>query len=211
MAPCQDLLDRARSRCCGALDMDANEDGRYSAGEPFVGAEPPVGYLYAPKSLPAERTPTSGALPAGLHKVLLPQACGYKPPPATTSGDCGVPLGERCNADADCSPAGVCLKETKVSWRGGYCAIPEPPRDGCRPGAARYLRAPRYGMTPPFVSGWYLRPCETSSDCMRAKGPGQDLYACDVGLRACTPTSPGFPLVPVGGSLLLEPFCAPSL
>jgi len=186
---------------------DQNQDGRHTPGEPFLGIAPPVGFYYVPESLPAGRTPTNGALAAGFSKVLLPQPCGYQPPPPTDPNTCGVPLGDHCDVDADCL-GGLCLKETKIVWPAGYCTIPDPPPSACRPTAAVYMRRPKNSLTPPVAkNGLYLRPCMVDADCARALDRDPGLYICDPGLLACVP-GVGNTMVPVGGRFDLEPFCA---
>ncbi len=187
--------------------VDSDLNGRHSLGEAFVGIAPPVGIYYAPQPLSKERAPTNGSLPAGFSQVLLPQPCEYLPPLPTDSETCGVPLGERCTADTDCM-GGLCLKETKIPWPAGYCTIPEPPPNGCRPANAVFMRRPRYSPTPAVAQiGLYLRSCTADADCVRPKDPDQGLFSCDVGLRGCVPASAGV-LVPVGGQFQIEPFCA---
>lgn len=184
---------------------DLSGDGRRQPGEPFVGHEPPMALLYAPAALPAGAAPTSGALPAGLSSVYLPQRCGRGVPLPSQPGDCGVPLGAKCVTDGDCGFGGACLKETKMPWRGGYCTVPEPPPRGCRPGAAAYLPVPRYGLIPAGVAGYYLRPCQQDSDCVRAGDLELHNYTCDVGLRGCMPVVAR--AVPIGSALEIEPLC----
>lgn len=183
---------------------DGNDNSRRDSGEPFVGIDPPGAYVYAPAALAAADTPGQGALDAGFHRVLLPQPCGFVPPP-TTAGDCGVPLGNHCNVDSDCG-GGLCLKETKMPWPAGYCIVPEPPTAGCRPGAGAFFWSPIYSLTPPGLVGFWGRACASDADCARAGDRDAGLYSCDLGLQACVPSNG--PQVPVGGRLEVEPFCA---
>ena len=186
---------------------DTNSNGRYDPGEPLLGIEPPAAWLYAPAPVAAADSPTGRALPQGLSHVILPQRC-VPPPEPTEPGDCGVPLGERCSIDADCGANGRCLKETKMPWRAGYCIVAEPvPDGGCRPGAGVFEGAPRYSLTPPEITGFWLRRCEADADCVRPQDRDQGLYTCDLGLGACVPLGPGLG-VPLGGRLEVEPFCA---
>jgi hypothetical protein len=186
--------------------QDSNQDGQYTAGESFVGGDVHNGYFYVPQALPASRTPTSGPLPAGFSAVLLPQLCGFVPPPPTQPGDCGVSLGDVCAADNNCM-GGSCLQQTSQPWPGGYCVILDPPTNSCRPGAAAYLGAS--GMGGPKANGYYLRPCQQDSDCIRMMDPSQNIYHCDVGLLGCTPASFGAPPMIVGStnSLSIPAFC----
>ena len=193
----------------GRLMAYVGRDGarRHTPGEPFVGIAPPNGFYYVPADLPAGSSPARGALAAGLHGVTVPQACGSRPPPPTDPGSCGVPLGERCDVDADCT-GGLCLKETKTPWPAGYCVIPDPPppERPCRPGAAAYMGRPLYSLTPRVAQrGLYLRACTTDDDCARPRDRDQGLYRCDPGLLACTPDA-GM-VVPTGGRFEIEPFC----
>ncbi len=183
---------------------DTNGDRRRQKGEPFVAILPPSAVLYAPTDLPQGAAPTAGPLLAGFHSVLLPQPCAFVPPPATEAGDCETPLGMSCRDDADCGK-GVCLRETKMPWPVGYCAVTEPPKNGCRPGKGAFLNAPNYSPTPAFINGYYIRRCSTDADCARPdRDPG--LYLCDPGLLACVPHPP--PRISVGSRLEVEAFCA---
>lgn len=163
---------------------DVNGDGRRQSGEPFIGSEPTAVYAYVPAALPADRSPTDSALAEGIHELIVPQLCGYKPLPPTDPGDCGVPLGEGCRSDADCG-RGTCLKETNQPWPAGYCTIADTPMQAgaCRPSKGVFYRAPAFAPIPEGTQGYYLRPCTTSADCLRA---GRDQgYVCDAGLHGC--------------------------
>src|SRR5262249_6243292 len=65
---------------------DENQDGRYQPEEPLVGIAGPQVYLYLPAPFAAEQTPFNVAFDAGLHRLFLPQLCGYAPPPPTLMG-----------------------------------------------------------------------------------------------------------------------------
>lgn len=169
-----------------------------------MGIEPASAVLWLPQALPVGSTPTTGGLPAGFSQVFLPQRCGRVPPPATTTGSCGVPLGEGCRTDADCGP-GYCLRETKFPWPAGYCAVAEPSVSGCRPGAAAYFPAPRFAPIAQGIVGYYLRTCQTDADCVRSTDRDQFLYICDPGLLACVPRTGS--KMPVAGRFEVEPFC----
>ena len=184
---------------------DADRDGRYDAGDSFVGVDPPAAFVWAARDLAAGETPGHGALTAGFHRVLEPQPCAFVPPP-TTPGDCGVPLGNHCDVDSECGSGGLCLKETKMPWPAGYCVVPEPPTAGCRPGDGALLWAPQYSLTPPGLVGFWGRACASDDDCVRPQDRDAGLYGCDPGLGACVPAAP--PLIPVGSPVEVEPFCA---
>lgn len=187
---------------------DANRDGQRQAGEPLVGIEPTTAYAYLPSALPAGRTPTRDGLPAGMTPLLIPQACSSMgPPPANDPGDCGVPLGQDCRSDTDCSPnrGGRCLKETNSPWPGGYCTILENSATVCRPARAAFYRAPRFAAIPDGTMGFYLRPCGKDADCTRMMGMDGG-YQCDLGLRACRPGSSTM-LRLTTGSLDADSFC----
>ena len=204
-----DVRDAGAAYAVGRLLVytDANANGHYDPDEPLLGIEPPAAWLYAPEAVDAAHSPTGRALPPGLSHIIVPQRC-VAPPEPTTPGDCGVPLGERCSVDGDCGANGRCLKETKMPWRAGYCIVAEPvPDGGCRPGAGVFEGAPRYSLTPPDITGFWLRRCEADADCVRPQDRDQGLYTCDLGLGACVPLGPGIG-VPLGGRLEVESFCA---
>lgn len=171
---------------------DTNRDGRRQSGEPIVGIEPTAAYAYLPSALSADRTPTRDGLPEGMTPLLIPQPCESlglpRPPPASDPGDCGVPLGQDCRSDTDCSPnrGGRCLKETNSPWPGGYCTIIENATTTCRPMRSAFYRAPRFAAIPDGTLGFYLRPCSKDADCTRMLGMDGG-YQCDLGLRACRP------------------------
>jgi hypothetical protein len=184
---------------------DRDRDGRRGPQEPFVGLEVPYAILYAERALPQGRTPTSGALAAGFHRVLLPQLCGRPLPMPTEPGDCGVPLGQSCMSSRDCG-VGVCVESAGIPWTGGACAVPEPPMNGCRPGAGRYYQAQMgmgMGMGP---EGYYLKACTTDAECRRPMDRIVGTYRCDPGLGACVPGSQVH--VSLGGMVPFNPFCS---
>jgi hypothetical protein len=183
---------------------DSNRSGARDPGETLLGIDPALAILWLPQALPAGATPTGGALPAGYTQVMLPQRCGMATPPPTTADACGVPLGEGCRTDADCG-LGYCLRETKIPWPAGYCAVTDPSPSGCRPGAAAYYPAPRFAPIPAGIRGYYLRACRRDSDCVRKTDRDQFMYSCDLGLGACLPRI--ISRVPVGGRIEVEPFC----
>lgn len=183
---------------------DSNRNGRRDPSELIVGIDPPLALLYMPQAIPAGQSLTTGDLPAGFRQVVLPQLCGRLPPPPTSPDTCGVPLGEGCRTDADCG-GGYCLRETKFPWPAGYCAIAEPPTNGCRPAQAAYYPAPRYAPIQPGLIGYFLRRCSSDSDCSRKTDRDQGNYICDVGLKACFPRF--LSKIPVGSRIEVEPFC----
>lgn len=183
---------------------DSNRNGQRDPGDALLGIDPALAILWLPQPLAAGATPTSGALPAGFSSIMLPQRCGRPLPPPTTADACGVPLGEGCRTDADCGP-GYCLRETKFPWPAGYCAVVEPPANGCRPGAASYYFAPSYAPIPPGIAGYYLRSCRQDRDCARTTDRDQFNYVCDPGLLACVPRLNS--KIPIGGRFEVEPFC----
>jgi hypothetical protein len=190
--------------------VDENQDGRHTPGEPFVGDVPAQGEYYLPQALSKGSTPANGALQAGLYSALLPQPCGYLPPPPTDPGTCGVPIGNYCNMDAQCG-SGICLQQTATPWPGGYCTIAEPPPNGCRPSQAVFYELPTLGLPPSSsMIGVYLRPCNTDADCARANDLDPGSVVCDPGLLGCVAHQPGT-LIQVGGMpgpLPIQPFCA---
>lgn len=189
--------------------QDQNGDGRYTAGERVLGSEQAKAILYVPAPLPANRNPTGSALPAGFLKVIVPQSCGFAPPPPTDPGTCGVPLGARCSLNADCGQSGLCLSQAKEFWIAGYCIVPDPTPSGCRPARSVYLQAIQASPGPMGVVGYYLRPCTQDADCVRPGDPESNFYTCDQGLRGCTPTPPAYIPFPVGGTAPPAPtFCA---
>jgi hypothetical protein len=186
-----------------AAYADRNRNGRRDADEPFAGLEVPRAVLYAPAPLAAGQAPTSGALAAGFHLLLLPQTCG-RALPMTTPGDCGVPLGRQCQGDRECM-GGVCIQRNGIPWNGGACAVPEPPMNGCRPAEGRYYPS-QTGMGGPV--GFYLKRCQADAECARMADPIKGTYRCDPGLLACVPG--GQSHVSIGLNAPVIPFCGHS-
>jgi hypothetical protein len=157
--------------------VDANGDKRWEPDEPLVADSPTSAVLFAPEPLAAADSPTGHALAAGYYVVMSTRLCAPAPPPPA-NGECGVPLGAPCDVDADCH-GGVCLANGPWPWPGGYCAIPEPPPNGCRQqGAALF----RNDLDP--RQSWWVRACQVPSDC------GRDFpYQCEVTRGACLPSA----------------------
>jgi hypothetical protein len=186
---------------------DLDHDGRYTPGEPFLGGGGIKVLVYAPDGLPAGHTPTTGALPAGFTEIAAPQVCGTRPP-ATDPGTCGINLGNFCHYNTDCGANAICLNQTVLQFREGYCSLPDLPQIPCIPGAAAYLPVPPNSPKPPMgEKGYYLRPCNTDAECARPGELTQGNYACDLGLRGCVPTPPGYGLFILGAQYDVEPFC----
>lgn len=187
------------------LYVDSDLDGLHTPGEPFVGTVATLAYLYVPEPLPAERSPTGAALDAGFQSLYFPQTCGKVPPATNDSGTCGIPLGGTCQVDADCT-GGLCLHATNLPWPAGYCTIPVGPTTTCRPAKAVFMSRLQYGLTPAVAkSGFYLQPCQQSTDCGR--GSGDTTFRCDPGLHGCVPNV-GDNVLKAGIDVQLEPFCA---
>lgn len=185
-SPSGQVLDYAVARMLAYEDITF--DGHRQKGEYFVGINAPYAFLYTPTALPAEKSPTARALPAGFTALLLPQSCGQKPAPATDPDTCGVSLGSGCRTAQDCGTGGSCLRETQLGWPAGYCTITEPVASGgCRPGKSEILYRPEYSPVPAEIDAYYLRRCTSEEDCDRPEDRDRDLYSCDVGLGACVP------------------------
>ena len=67
--------------------VDKNGSGLREPGEEFVGIVPDRAYLYAATDLAQGRTPTSAAMTAGFHPVVVPQICSKKVPIPNDPGD----------------------------------------------------------------------------------------------------------------------------
>ncbi|WP_163996580.1 hypothetical protein [Pyxidicoccus caerfyrddinensis] len=161
--------------------QDANSNHRRDDSEPLIGGSLGRVLIRAMEPLSAEASPTGAPLAEGWHIVSAPLACrpsGGNPDEPVPDGECGVPLGAACRQDSDCG-AGMCLRELVGPWPGGACAIPEPPKDGCRQRGSVLLRAPH----DPTMAAW-LKPCRVTEDCGRAAP-----YQCDQQLRMCRPTA----------------------
>lgn len=160
------------------LYLDGDGDRRRAQDEPMIVHAPGTALLFAPQALAATDSPTGTAIPAGYHLISTPFPCAPAPPPVA-EGECGVPVGAPCRADADCGAAGVCLQDGPT-WRvpGGMCVIPEPPPAGCRPRGG--------ALVPSFRDqgqAFWFQACRAETDCQR--GPP---YVCDVAFGACLPT-----------------------
>lgn len=160
---------------------DVNGNGARDASEPLIGATNGRLLLRAPEALSARDSPTGAPLPAGWHVVSTPLACPWTREGSgsgpVADGDCGVPLGVTCMSDAECG-AGVCIREFLGPWPGGACAIPEPPRNGCRQRGSVLLKAPDDS-----TKAFWLKGCAVSADCGRIAP-----YQCDQQLRVCRPS-----------------------
>lgn len=161
--------------------LDANRNGRLDPPELILGASQGFAVLYAPQDLAAGDSPTGKPLRAGWQSFMLPLSCpgstsGPGPAPVA-DGDCGVPLGEPCDTDADCN-GGVCLAELLIPLPHRMCAISEPPPNGCRQrGSVLIRRGP--GREDVWIQG-----CQSSSECTRGYP-----YQCDARLLACFPSA----------------------
>jgi hypothetical protein len=187
------------------LYRDTNDNGRREKGESFVSITPSA--LFAYRENKVDVSILDRTLTDGFHVINVPQRCGVVLPPATESGTCGVPIGDPCRNDIDCH-GGLCLKETKFPWPGGYCVVPArmPPQPGaCIPSAATYLPSPKFSLVPPGVHGFYGRTCMTDADCARPTAREQ-IYICDLSLAVCMP--PTGLVTAVGGRFEVEPICA---
>lgn len=196
-------------RVLGYVDQD--ENGRYSAGDKFVSLWSDVVLFFAATDLPSWASPTSGALRAGFHQLLLPQRCDHTLPTPTDPGSCGITIGKKCGTDADCGSGGSCLRETNIPWPTGYCTISDLPGISCRPAAAAYYGIPQDIPNPPAAHGYYLKSCQTDQDCTTVTQRDAGIYRCDPGLFACVPSVGG--KMSVGGirdiaaELGRQPFC----
>lgn len=199
------LADRELAAARLVLYEDADHDRRRGSAEPFVALASSFAFLYLPRAMAAGEAMGRSALAAGFHVVSLPQPCSFVPPAPTESGDCGVPLGNACATDTDCSANGFCLKEAKYPWPAGYCVAPVSPRATCRPGAGQYLHAPLFAPLPMSLTGFYARPCAGDAECVAGRSEAR-IYRCDPTLLACVPDVP-VPVV-VGGVFKVEPLCA---
>lgn len=160
--------------------LDTNRNGRHEPSEVIVGSSQGFAVFYAPQALTAADSPTGRPLAAGWQTFLLPLTCpggasgGGSTPVA--EGDCGVPLGARCNVDADC-PGGACLGELLIPLPHRMCVIPEPPPSGCRQRGSVLVRV---GVGRDV----WIQGCESSDGCER-----EYPYQCDARLLACFPSA----------------------
>lgn len=187
---------------------DLDGSGSYSPGDSFLGSEGTTASLYVPEQLPAGRSPTAGALPAGLWRMRLPQPCGKPPPPPTNPDTCGVPLGNLCARDSDCN-GGTCRLMMPSPWQEGVCAINDPTPSGCRPtNAAYWAITPMSAEYRQGLRGRYLRRCQTDADCRRPDEQHRHVYTCDPGLLGCVPAQSNFAQLSVGAMAPIGEFCA---
>ncbi|MGZ3459877.1 MAG: hypothetical protein ACXU86_15385, partial [Archangium sp.] len=167
--------------------QDVNGNGRKDETEPLLGNSDGRVLLRAPQALSAQDSPTGFPLEAGWHVMSAPLDCpapGGEPPGGPSpvpvaDGECGVPLGAACTNDAECGAAGVCIQDYRGPWPGGACAIPEPPKDGCRQRGSVFVGTPEDMAK----GGYWLKGCTVSADCGRVAP-----YQCDPQNRACMPT-----------------------
>jgi len=156
--------------------VDANSNRRWDPGEQFVADSPISAVLFVPAPLSAEDSPTGHSVDPGYYVILNDRPCSAPPQPPA-EGDCGVPLGARCDVDRDCN-GGECILGTLLPWPGGYCAIPEPPPNGCRPRQGALVSDPPTGKT------WWMQACQHPSDCTRGFP-----YQCELTRGACLPSA----------------------
>lgn len=171
-------------------------DGLRGADEPPIEGSGALAVVYTPERLSAARSPVGYALEAGFHIARMPLPCRSLPPPS--EGDCGVPLGQLCTADADCG-AGVCHQvgpEPSISIR--RCVVVEPPGDGCRPARGRLVHGPP--NDPSGVRAYYLPACAGDDDCVdqTCGVAGRYCGAPDPFLQADLIVSPGICPPPAG-------------
>lgn len=187
--------------------VDTNGNGRKDAAEPIIGSSQGRVLIRAPEALRAEDSPTGAPLAAGWYVISMPLDCprpdgstadGASPPPVA-DGDCGVPIGAICKSDLDCG-AGVCVHDFISPWPSGACAIPEPPRDGCRQRGSVLVDDP---VNPEGKKFWF-KSCEVTADCGRSEP-----YQCDQRKRACMPTTEL--LVDMNGQELPPSICGGAL
>ena len=178
---------------------DANGNGQWDAGEDLLASSPPDALLFAPQDFTAETSPFGRAMPAGYRLVSRPISCAPVPPPGGTVA-CDVPLGAACVTNADCGSEGECLNDSPFPWPEGYCAIANPPADGCHPVTAALLVDHMMGTTP---ESWFVQACQDAADCTRPAP-----YQCDLGLGACLPSA--LLTLNIGPPLSAAPICAPS-
>lgn len=160
---------------------DRNHDGRFENGEPVLGWATTNAVVRAPVALSAEDSPTGHPLPAGFRLISMPLFCAPpRPPPPTSEGDCGVPLGQPCRTQSDCGANGVCLTDGPWPWPQGMCAVPEPPMNGCRPDGGALWRDHR--PDDQRHDAW-VKKCSVDADCGR-----EFPYMCDLNHGgACLP------------------------
>jgi hypothetical protein len=178
------------ARVLGYRDDDG--DRRHDPGEPFVGQASKRVLLYAPKAVPAAESPTGLELPAGFALSSLPLACA---PVTEESGseECGVPLGDACESDADCG-RGRCTEAPNGPALMRACTL-RYESGGCRPANAKRVRDDDLDV--------WVNACRVHKDCDR--GPP---FQCDVRAFACLPTRGA--MVQLGDAVVIPPACAPA-
>lgn len=154
---------------------DANGNRRRDPDEPFTAAENRKVWIFAPAALPAELSPTRRPVPAGVHDMIVPLACGSTPPAQYGEVDCGVPLGSGCPNSAACG-AGVCVEAMGEVFPGGLCTLVDGP-GVCRPRGGILRSQPRN------TGVIWLKACVTDADCGRIHP-----WRCDLGIGGCYPS-----------------------
>jgi hypothetical protein len=157
--------------------LDASRDRRWQPQERLVADSPTSAILFALEPLSAAESPTGRAVAPGYHLISRTRFCAPEVVPVP-DGECGVPIGRPCEVDAACG-GGVCLVTEPLPWPGGYCAIPEPPPNGCRQGGTVLFRD---AMRPDRA--WWVKSCEAQSDCDRPFP-----FHCELTVGACVPTA----------------------
>ena len=83
---------RLRGRAADGLPR-SNGNRRYDLDERIAAAETRKVWIFTPAELSPELSPTGRALPAGVHNMIVPLACGAAAPAQYGEAECGVPLG----------------------------------------------------------------------------------------------------------------------
>ncbi len=145
------------------LFEDIDGDGAHDPGERLRATYDGMRVVWSAGGLNPDEHPVTLPLPPGLHVIEGHLPCTE---PFVRTGDvedCGIPLGQPCQADRDCGePANaVCARDEGSREPRGYC-LARLTRTGCRPPDAR--RVPRY-----YRDGrwrWFFYPaCTADADC----------------------------------------------
>lgn len=154
--------------------LDADGDGQRGPDEiPVVGLQF-EGLLWARQDLTAAESPTGHPVPAGIHVIPFPMACGAQPAPQSAE-PCDLPLGETCTPGS-CA-GGLCTSKWPRQWTEPTCLV-EGRSPACTPQDAVWL--------PSTETMVWVPACAATADCPSS---GQ---ICEPALGACL--SSGAPL-----------------
>ena len=162
------------------VDVDGDGAWRPERGDVLIGGATDQVLLYAPASIPAERSLTGAAVPEGFYLVETPLLCQEPQADAPCDDALAAPLGRACDSDAACGPAGLCLDGLLEPTDAGSCLLIADGL-GCTPEGGRLVT----------FAGLWAPACREQRDC-----DAFPEHTCNTAQGYCART---------GGAALCEP------